>query len=475
MTHTPRQVVVAQTVRRAETLIERWIGLTLSGAAPRRLYDFLEARATQLDLPDASSYLDLLEHASGHDPEVTRLINLVTNGLTAFWRDEPQLDAVRLVLEQIARDRNVLLDPITIWCAGCSTGEEAYTLAMLAAESGLNASVLGSDVNSEFLHMAMDGVYHSWSLRRLSPERRTRYFTPVQDELGGTQGSPTSYFAITPRLKAMVSFQRHNLMMPPPQSPRRAGWDVVVCRNVLIYFKENVVRGVIQKFATSLQSDGYLMLGSSEHMSAYFDESSSMFRAARHGAGFVYRLASKPPGTTVYKVPLMREPNPLQGAWSAPEIVAGDDLAESSEVTVEVPSREAMADLVQAGFKMMHKDPEHAISCFEASISYDPFATDAHYALAMLLVQHAPSQAMEVLRKMLFLKPMHWLASYKLARLHEEMGAPTRARVLYRQALEGFDANPRLFELPAPALHFEPTTKERERMLAHCIGALSRR
>lgn len=454
---------VADTVARASALIERWIGLTLSGAAPRRLYDFLESRAASLDLPGASHYVDLLEHASGHDPEVNQLINLMTNGLTAFWRDEPQLDAVRLVLEQIARDRNVALDPITIWCAGCSTGEEAYTLAMLAAESGLNASVLGSDVNSEFLHMAMDGVYHSWSLRRLNEARRARYFTPSEEH---------NYFAISPRLKAMVSFQRHNLMMSSPESPRRAGWDVVVCRNVLIYFREDVVRGVIQRFATSLQSDGYLMLGSSEHMSAYFDEQRSMFRAARHGAGFVYRLASKPPGTTVYKVPLMRGPSLLQQAFTTPD---EDELIDASEATLEVPPSTVMADMVQAGFGMMHSDPEQAMACFEAAISYDPFSTDAHYALAMLLINHAPMQAIDVLRKMLFLKPMHWLGAYKLARLHEETGAPTRARALYRQTVEGINTDQKLFELPAPAVHFEPTTKERQRMLAHCIGALANR
>ena len=444
-------------IARACALIARWSGVRLSGAAPRRLGGFLRHRAQHLDLPSAERYVELLGHASAHDPEVRRLINLVTNGLTAFWRDAPQLDAVRLVFEQLATTRRLAADPIAVWCAGCATGEEAYTLAMLATECGVNASVLGSDVNTDFLHAAREGVYRAWSLRRLAPERITRHFT---EEGAGV-------FAVSPRLKAQVTFSHHNLLATAPRSPRRGGWDVIVCRNVLIYFGPPVVRAVIASFAEGLQSDGYLMLGSSEQMDAYYRGERSPFRAARHGAGFVYRLTSKPPGSTVYKVPLRRE---------APAVTAptGPPDSTTSEPIVEAPSEQVIDSLLSHGYALSGPDPERAMASFEAAASRDPFCLDAHYAMAMLLQERAPAQALEALRRIVFLEPLHWLAAERLAELHVTLGEPTRARQLYRQALEGIEANRELFELPATTMRFAPSEAERHRARARCERALAR-
>ena len=445
-------------ITRACALIERWSGVQLSGAAPRRLGGFLRHRAQHLDLSSAERYVELLGHASARDPEVRRLINLVTNGLTAFWRDAPQLDAVRLVFEQLATTRRLAADPIAVWCAGCATGEEAYTLAMLAAECGVSASVLGSDVNTDFLHAAREGVYHTWSLRRLAPERIERHFT---EERPGV-------FAVSPRLKAQVSFSHHNLLATAPRSPRRGGWDVIVCRNVLIYFGPPVVRAVITSFAEGLQSDGYLMLGSSEQMDAYYRGERSPFRAARHGAGFVYRLTSKPPGSTVYKVPLRREAPAAVAAPTRPPRSA------PSGPNAEAPSEQVINSLLSHGYALSGSDPERAMASFEAAASRDPFCLDAHYAMAMLLQERAPAQALEALRRIVFLEPLHWLAVERLAELHVTLGEPTRARQLYRQALEGIEANRELFELPATTLRFAPSEAERHQARDRCAHALSR-
>lgn len=439
-------------ISRVARLVEKWIGITLSTPS-RRIYQFLTQRAQQLALPSAGHYVDILEKASPHDPEVTLIINLVTNGLTAFWRDEPQLDAIRMVLEQLRTERDLEQDPITIWCAGCSTGEEAYTLAMIAHEANIPTTIIGSDINTESLHAAMHGVYHSWSLRRLSPQRQAHYF----DELD------TDYFAIKTHLRTLVSFQKHNLIAPAPDSPGRFDWDIIVCRNVLIYFNKDAVRQLIQKFAISLHVDGYLMLGSSEHMNAYFDDEHSPFRAARHGAGFVYRLASKPPGTTVYKVPLIRDSSP-----SFPTYFDDHELQEPSESTLEVPSKDVVTNLIKTGCKHINSNPEQSISCLEAAISYDPFVTDAYFVLASIFIKEAPHQAMDLLRKVLFLKPLHWLAAYSLAVLHNADGAPLRARSLCRQALEGLTSDSPLFELPEVSARFNPSPQERAHIRAQC-------
>ncbi|MFW5968298.1 MAG: CheR family methyltransferase, partial [Persicimonas sp.] len=151
-----RESATNSAVSRASALLSEWTGLELRGATPRRVDEFLKTRAQQLGYDSKSAYVDHLQSLEPDDPESQRLINLVTNGLTAFWRDKPQLDALATVLDKLREGRSND-QPVNVWCAGCSSGEEAYTVAMIADRHDVPTYVLGSDLNTEALASARRG------------------------------------------------------------------------------------------------------------------------------------------------------------------------------------------------------------------------------------------------------------------------------------------------------------------------------
>lgn len=452
-------------IARACSLIEAWVGVQLRGAAPARLGEFLEQRALAIGMASARDYLAHLEALSPSDPEVVQLINFLTNGLTAFWRDTPQLDAIRLAMMQLATKRDARQHPITIWCAGCATGEEAYTLAMLAEESEVPAVVLGTDINSDFLEHARQGGYGEWSLRRLAPQRVEAHF----------EQKPDAVFSVSGALRARVSFRKHNLLDLAPRSPSPLGWDLIVCRNVLIYFARDVTRRVIGHFGQALQSDGYLMLGSSEQLSSYYASTHrAPFRAARHGAGFVYRLSATPPGATVYNLPLINEVDASHEALfrsaSTPAPHQGDE-----QETQEMDQPSTVVGLVEAGILHLHRhDRESAFACFEAALTYDPFMESAYLMLGLLLRTTARRRAIETLRKVLFINPGHWIASFELARLLEHEGDGVRAMRAYEQVLAGIERGEKLFKSEVVAGFFDDSPEATERLRAASVRGVAR-
>lgn len=450
-------------VLRACALIESWVGVKLNGAAPDRLYEFLERRASTLGFYDPADYVTHAEKLSIDAPEARRLVNLVTNGLTAFWRDAPQLDAVRLAMEQIAQKRDTSAHPLAIWCAGCATGEEAYTLSMIAHEAAVPTIILGTDVNSDFLSHARDGHYGEWSLRRLDARRARDYFVHHD---GGT-------FDIAPALRQRVYFRQHNLLEKPPLAPSLHGWDLILCRNVLIYFAEFATRRVIDNFSEVLQTNGYLMLGSSEQLTSYYPEGHyAPFRATRHGAGFVYRLRATPPGATVHNFPLVIEQDL---SYETLRDLANGSSSELDEDTVELDQREAVQELLESGVQhlMNNNDRDSALACFEAAAGYDPFVPNAYFLIGLLLRDNARKHAIDALRKALFLNPLHWLASFELARLHEGENEIARARLAYRQTLEGLDNAQSLFESEVVAALFGIDEQRTRQIRRACQESLS--
>ena len=186
-----------------------------------------------------------------------RLIDQVTVQETAFVRDSDQLGAIpwhRLL--QAARAAGS--GTIRVWSAGCASGEEAYTLALLAAEAFGQApapvGVLGTDISGAALAAAAAGRYQERAVRDLEPALRLRYLDRQAD------GS----YLVADRLRSLVRFRRHNLVRDPAPPPGEVGFDLVACRNVLIYFDPPLVEQVIRSLERSLQPDGVLMLGAAD-------------------------------------------------------------------------------------------------------------------------------------------------------------------------------------------------------------------
>ncbi len=436
-------------VQIAFNIISNLTGFDLHGTSPSRTLEFVRRRAESLNFPSAAMYLDELKNAAPSDPEPQRLINLITNGQTCFWRDEPQLEAYRAALREV--QQRGLKRPIRVWCAGCSTGDEAYTAAMIADEEGVEVQVLGTDINTEVLAHAALGRYDSWSLRRLDPARREAYFEQVAE----------GQWDISERLFQVVEFEQHNILKRAPDFPEL--WDVIMCRNVLIYFSSTARRLASENFAVGLDGDGYLILGSSEQL----EDDWHLWRASRQADGFVYRHAQKDAGTTM-PIVLPDFDDDFDTAF--------DDVPSTvEEDTVDFFDLDAIQELLErAQTHRKRNELDMALACYEAAAGYDPFVPETYVLTGSLLEEQiAPIRAMEAYRKALFLEPFYWFAAFRLAKLHEQNNERGRAIQAYNQALEGLNhgkvlASGETFE----DIEFPAEMSQRSRVKEGCLKAL---
>jgi chemotaxis protein methyltransferase CheR len=240
----------------------------------------LISRMESLGIGDINVYLNLLHHRDGDDREFQALINLLTTNETYFFREFDQLATfgehclVEISDQKEAKDdRN-----IRIWSAGCSTGEEPYTLAIILREiledlDLWQVKVYGTDIDTNVLARCRKGIYSPRSVKDVPDEYLATYFS--------SQGKN---FQIKPQIKEIVSFKQVNLMDKLSMLQMRR-MDFIFCRNVLIYFDEESRREVAGWFYDALLPGGYVFLGHSESMSRI----STAFRIKKMGGMIVYQ------------------------------------------------------------------------------------------------------------------------------------------------------------------------------------------
>jgi len=255
----------AETGRRLSELIHRLCGLVLGPNKEYLIRHRLEPLVVREGL---SSYEHLLEKLSGRESARLHdaIVEAITTKETGFFRDQSLFQAIRQVVLPACvatlRSRPGHRHRIRIWSAACSTGQEAYSLAMIVRElvdnpaGGVSESqftILGSDISSDAIAAARAGKYQPAEVRRgLSDEMLKRYF-----ERDG-QG-----WRISECVRRLVQFQRFDLM----QAPRQLGaFDLILCRNVLIYFDEATRRRVCQGLRGALHAGGWLVLGAAESL-----------------------------------------------------------------------------------------------------------------------------------------------------------------------------------------------------------------
>jgi chemotaxis protein methyltransferase CheR len=234
----------------------------------RLLQDRCGRRMKELRVPTLREYSECLTIRPNRQAELVALLNEITIGETSFFRNQPQLDALRrIVIPKILEAKsNLPLRRLRIWSAGCSTGEEPYTLRMLTLEEAngqlkdWSTEILATDLNERSLAHAQEAVYGSYSTRNLTPALRNRYFL--------TQGDKLQVNALA---RSNISFSRLNLSDDSRMTFMKS-MDVIFCCNVLIYFDLASKRRVIQHFFNNLLPHGYLFLGHSESLFGVNDD-----------------------------------------------------------------------------------------------------------------------------------------------------------------------------------------------------------
>ena len=225
----------------------------------------LNRRIQELSLGSYRDYLALMQGFQGKE-ELKQLFNEITTNETSFWRNPPQIEAFqRIVLpDAVALARARMATRLRIWSAACSSGEEPFTLAMICQEAkdsllrGMQVEIVATDISEKVLAQAREGIYGSYTLRNLSPTQVKQHFTPVgQDN-----------YQVKPELKQMINFKNFNLV--DYGGYRGLGtFDVIFCRNVLIYFDEPVKRKVIIGFHEVLHPKAFLLVGHSESIHSF--------------------------------------------------------------------------------------------------------------------------------------------------------------------------------------------------------------
>jgi chemotaxis protein methyltransferase CheR len=371
-------------------LVRRETGITPAVVRQNALRAALRRAAPELE-PD-----DFIRAAS--DPVrgrglVERLIDEVTIQETTFARDRGQLDSISWHgLLRSARAAGSAT--IRAWSAGCATGEEPYTLALLAAEAFAPApppvDVLGTDISCAAIAAAAAGRYRERAVRALDSTLRRRY---LEHEADGT-------YLVGKRLSGVVRFRRHNLARDPVPPPGEAGFDIVTCRNVLIYFEAPVAERVIERLDQSLRPDGKLLLGAAD----------ALQRTVRIATSGHTPLAS-PRSRRRPADPLGRPPAPRR-------------------------DRRLAAALAAAG----RGDRDQALADTASLLMSDPLDADAQFVYGLVVLEAGePARAVAAFRRALYADPAFALAAFTLGCAHDALGDKAAARRAYEQALRTFD------------------------------------
>src|SRR5579862_458729 len=249
----------------------------------RLLGDRCHKRMHGLGVDSPRDYLHLLVSPTTGSTELFKLLNEVTVGETCFFRNQAQLDGLcNVVLPKITQARvGSPVRHVRVWSAGCSTGEEPYTLAMLLLEQqarllkGWSFEVIATDLNDPALKTAEQGEYGEYSLRNVNGYYRQKYFEPAGEKL-----------RVRDPVRACVSFRRLNLL-DDAHTVAIKNLDLIFCCNVLIYFDTASKRRVLRRFYENLLPHGYVFLGYSESMFGITDD----FRLVHLPSATVYAKA----------------------------------------------------------------------------------------------------------------------------------------------------------------------------------------
>ena len=227
-----------------------------------------------------TSFSNLMEQIKRDQKLKQKILDAMTTNETSWFRDSYPYDVLKeKILPEAAKRRQ---PNYRIWSAACSTGQEPYSISMIMSEflsspfSGLannSFQIVGTDISTAAMQLAKLGCYEGVSVNRgLSPERKKRFFK----ETG-------SSWEIAPEVRSRVSFREMNLM----QSYTFLGkFDVIFCRNVLIYFSQDLKKDILKRMTQVLNPQGYLILGGSESISGYSDD----FELVKWNSGVIYRL-----------------------------------------------------------------------------------------------------------------------------------------------------------------------------------------
>ncbi len=237
-------------------------GIKMESNKTYLLNNRIQKRIREKDMRSASEYIRYLKYSDKNGTELQELLNLVTVNETFFFRDFPQLEAfVECLKKTVQRKADEQNYTLKIWSAGCSTGEEPYTLSIILHEILDNVrnwklQVTASDLDQAVLKKAQQGLYEYRSIRDVPAEYIDMYFSYDAD---------SKIYRVNDNIRSLIQFEHLNLN-DRDKMRIKGNYDFIFCRNVLIYFDDDSRRRAVEHFYSALNENGYIFLGSSESL-----------------------------------------------------------------------------------------------------------------------------------------------------------------------------------------------------------------
>lgn len=431
------------------TLIADRTGLNIHPRDFASFQNTIQHRMAQLGLTSVDAYYQRLFTATPgyssygingsefRDHEWQSLLATLTIGESYFFRDEKQFSLLRnQVIPDLIHQRQQRGETphLRLWSAGCSTGEEAYSLTILLREMGLIADqgiadVIGTDINTEFLAKARQGRYGHWSFRRTNETLRPQHF----HREGGDQ------WRIQPVLKTHTQFVEFNLVQDDvaPLVARNGTFDLIVCRNVFIYFTREAIARTLSTFYTALTPGGYLITGHTELQGIPLNG----FQIRCFPESIIYQrphtspppFTPPPPHSPTHPPTTTLHPSPFTHPPTHPS-THPSPIHPPTHPSIPSPFTTALHRAKQCANQGDYDTARHA--CEEA-IAAHPFAIEPCYVLASIAEETDDLDGAKVfLKRVIYLNEMAIPAYLELASLYDRTHEPERASKTRRNVLK---------------------------------------
>ncbi len=242
------------------SLVFEHTGISMSDAKSELIYSRLARRLRKLNIHDFFEYCEIIK-SSQNKEEIGHFVNAVTTNLTSFFREEHHFEYLKNTILPKLEKRNSTSRRIRIWSAGCSTGKEPYSLAISIKECGINFSnwdirILATDIDTNVLTTAKKGIYDGSSVDGLTKEQLKIWFQKGS-------GDRSDKIIASEKIKDLITFNHLNLMN---EWPIKGMFDVIFCRNVVIYFNKETQKVLFKRFNEHMRSGSNLIIGHSESL-----------------------------------------------------------------------------------------------------------------------------------------------------------------------------------------------------------------
>ena len=410
-------------------LLSELAGLAFDESRRESIGYSISERMRATGCKDVGAYLHLL-FAADATAERQALLDEVTIPETHFFRNPPQIRALRThVLPEILRMATAT-KRLRIWSAGCSTGEEAYTLAMLIrelvpAQTEWDIKIIATDISTRALTAAREAKYGQRAFVMTEPMDRQRFFY-----LDAESGA----FVVRDDVRELVEFRHHNLVTEvPPVAPGEV--DIVLCRNVTIYFDRKTTKRLMQRFHSCLRDGGFLFLGHAETLWQVNDD----FSLVSLGDAFVYRRGASAEKRAT--LPDRRTEDELRPTRADRRRGPVDRRAETVEPK---PAQAAPDPMIAVRTAVASGNYEEAADLAAEVTTVSPLRGEAHYLHGLALTNLGrDADALVVLRKAVYLDPDDGFAHFLLAGALDRSGEPVAAARSYHAAATTLGARPR--------------------------------